>query len=848
MFNKELLKQYVAKYKENFDDIRYGKEHREIYKWEAVEHFKKHWSIDAPNFAEMLKEALAKTENLLTLGMFFAKGMILGFAEQDPEAVREMFKNLYDESIDLSKRVTDFTNASSKLKELSPEVKSHYQGTRAISVYLWLMYPEKYYIYQYGIYHANAKLLEADYSIKANGKPESMIEGFRFFDEVRVELCKDRQLIQLNLDNGVAGFRDEGLTTLTQDIAFFIKGQEDEWEPTLEEYDPQISVLEWKVLLDNKKVFDENALKVVSRMLALGGKATCKQLADKFGETYNFYNGGSRALAQRVQKEINCPMPPKRDDGTERYWPILYVGRNVKGDDGVFEWKLRDELKEALIEIGFPIETEIGDDSMPKHPKNLILYGPPGTGKTYNTVHYAVAIIENKTVDEIGKEDRKAVLDRYRRYREEGLVEFCTFHQSFGYEEFIEGIKPEMKNSNVAYDIVPGIFKSFCTQAELAAVGENEDFGIKGNPVIWKVSLMTTGDNSVREDCLLNNHVRIGYGDDLTEQEIMNTAQGILGRYVNEMQIGDIVVSCYTENEFDAIGVVIGECRVDNTYDSYKQVRDVKWLVKNIKEDIRAINDGKKMTLSTVYRLNRVALADILPIIKKYNKSESDTRNRVFIIDEINRGNISKIFGELITLIEDSKRIGAVEEMRTRLPYSGERFGVPDNVYLIGTMNTADRSIALIDTALRRRFKFVEMQPNAELLEGVVVDGIEVKKMFEMINNRIEAFYDREHTVGHSFFMALKKNPNIEVLADIFACDIIPLLKEYFYDDFEKIAMILGDDVFSSDKNKNFILRKKYDLGKYFKIDIELNDRYQFNTEALNNPEAYKKIYQGNGA
>ena len=277
-------------------------------------------------------------------------------------------------------------------------------------------------------------------------------------------------------------------------------------------------------------------------------------------------------------------------------------------------------------------------------------------------------------------------------------------------------------------------------------------------------------------------------------------------------------------------------------------IENYKTLVKNIKEDIRAINDGKKMTLSTVYRLNRVALADILPIIKKYNKSESDTRNRVFIIDEINRGNISKIFGELITLIEDSKRIGAVEEMRTRLPYSGERFGVPDNVYLIGTMNTADRSIALIDTALRRRFKFVEMQPNAELLEGVVVDGIEVKKMFEMINNRIEAFYDREHTVGHSFFMALKKNPNIEVLADIFACDIIPLLKEYFYDDFEKIAMILGDDVFSSDKNKNFILRKKYDLGKYFKIDIELNDRYQFNTEALNNPEAYKKIYQGNGA
>lgn len=740
MFNRDLLKQYVAKYKENFEDIRYGKDHREIYKWEAVEHFKKHWNIDAPNFAEMLKEALAKTENLLTVGMFYARGMILGFAEQDPETVRKMFKNLYDESIDLNKRVTDFTNASAKLKEQSPDAKSHYQGTRAISVYLWLRYPEKYYIYQYAICNANVKLLEADHNIKANGKPESMIEGFRFFNEVREELHKDAELIRLNLDNGVAGFKDEGLTTLTQDIGFFISEQ-------------------------NKE---------------------------------------------------------------------------------------SDELKEALTEIGLPIENpEVangGGQYMPRHPKNLILYGPPGTGKTYNTVNYAVAIIENKTVDEVGREDREAVLARYKRYKEEGLIEFCTFHQSFGYEEFIEGIKPEMKDGNVAYDIAPGIFKSFCTKAELGAIGENEYFGIQGNPVVWKVSLMTTGGNPVREDCLKNNHIRIGYGDDLTEQEVMTTTQGILRRYVNDMQVGDIVVSCYTENEIDAIGVVTGECHVDNTYDSYKQVRDVKWLVKNIKEDIRLINDGKKMTLSTIYRLYRVTLADILNIVNKYNKSESDTRNRVFIVDEINRGNISKIFGELITLIEDSKRIGAVEEMRTRLPYSGERFGVPDNVYLLGTMNTADRSIALIDTALRRRFKFVEMQPNAELLEGVVVDGIEVKKMFEMINNRIEALYDREHTVGHSFFMVLKENPNIEVLADIFACDIIPLLKEYFYDDFEKIAMILGDDVVSSDLSKNFISRKKYDLGKYFKVDIELNDCYQFNAEALKNPETYKKIYQGNGA
>ena len=860
MFNKNILKNYVAEYKENFMEIRYGKEHREIYKWEAVEHFHNNWNIEAVNFSEMIKESVSKTYNLLTAAMFFPLKMLVGFAQKEPDTVRAMFVNLYDESKNLQERISDFMSQADALHKRNPGGKSHYQGIRAISVYLWLKYPEKYYIYQYAIYDNVVQKLEADYKIKKDGKPETLLDGYKFFDEIREELSQDKELVRMNQENGVEGFKDEGLTTLTEDVAFFIRCQDEDdvnWYPSVEEYNPEITVEEWKNLYNDNEVFDLDSKGLMNEMMLMGGKATCSQLAETFlGDKSKFtiYNNKFINLGRSIQQKTGKDLfVPKNEDG-KNYWSILCVCKKVdkKSDKdivGQYIFKLRDGLQEALQEMGLPFENVVNNgvkeeqNIMVKYPKNLILYGPPGTGKTYNSVNYAVAIVENKTVDEIKKEDRKAILDRFKQYKENGLVEFCTFNQSFGYEEFIEGIKPEMKNSNVTYDITPGIFKSFCTSAEVAAVGKDVDFGIRSNPVIWKISLMGTGENPVRKDCLEKNHIRIGYGDNLTEVEVMNNMQGILGRYVNDVQIGDVVVSCYTENEFDAIGVVTGDCQVSNEYESYKQVRTVNWLVKNIKEDIRPINDGKKMTLSAVYRLNSVALSDVLTVVKKYNKTESDNRNRVFIIDEINRGNISKIFGELITLIEDSKRIGAGEEMRTRLPYSGEKFGVPNNVYLLGTMNTADRSIALIDTALRRRFKFVEMQPDVELVD-VEVAGVKIKDMLEMINRRIEVLYDREHTIGHSFFMGLNNKSTIADLAEVFDYNVIPLLKEYFYDDYERIAAVLGDNLIENNEATNFIIKQDNDYAKILNSDITVMTAYKFNRNALENPNAYKKIYE----
>ncbi len=239
----------------------------------------------------------------------------------------------------------------------------------------------------------------------------------------------------------------------------------------------------------------------------------------------------------------------------------------------------------------------------------------------------------------------------------------------------------------------------------------------------------------------------------------------VLNAFYNTMQIGDIVLSCYSSRTIDAIGVVVGEPEWRDEYPQYKRLRKVNWLAKGINEDIVELNGGKTMTLSTVYKLVLTA-SDVMDILRKVNPSlfiaSVKIPNRVFIIDEINRGNISKIFGELITLIEENKRVGAAEELRATLPYSGKSFGIPSNVYLIGTMNTADRSIALLDIALRRRFRFIEVLPDSDLIEEVSVEGIDIAATMDSINSRIAALYDRDHAIGHSFTCHSKMNRRLK--------------------------------------------------------------------------------------
>ena len=395
------------------------------------------------------------------------------------------------------------------------------------------------------------------------------------------------------------------------------------------------------------------------------------------------------------------------------------------------------------------------------------------------------------------------------------------------------------------------IFKKFCATAQPPVVDPNQNpYSFSENPTIWKVSLASTGDNPVRDYCMEHGCIRIGwdeYGESITDDMDYHVGgKTVLNAFLSRMQPGDIILSCYTAHSIDAIGVVTGEPEWHPEFEHYKRLRTVKWLVQRKNIGIAEFRLEKSLTLSTVYRLN-TTVATVIEVLNKNGFSGSaPTKGTkgpyVYIIDEINRGNILKIFGELITLIEPSKRLGQSEELQAKLPYSHEAFGIPDNVYLLGTMNTADRSIALLDTALRRRFSFVEMMPDSGVLDGIEVEGISVSGLLTTLNRRIEVLFDREHTLGHAFFTPLRQSPSIETLGEIFRDKVIPLLQEYFYDDYEKICLVLGDR--KRPEQQQFFEVETADLQNLFGVEpeFEINPTYRINPAAFFDAEVYRNL------
>ncbi|WP_051197429.1 McrB family protein [Butyrivibrio sp. MB2005] len=494
---------------------------------------------------------------------------------------------------------------------------------------------------------------------------------------------------------------------------------------------------------------------------------------------------------------------------------------------------------------------------------NTILYGPPGTGKTYNSMIYAVAIIEGKETKEVyaeASDNYEAVKARYEAYKEENQIAFTTFHQSYGYEEFIEGIRPVMDSDkdDISYTVEPGIFKVFCDKARSKI--DAPDIEINNDATSWYIKIYPDEKKTAQEIldfCIEEGTIRM----DFTEEEIKNSALGgkdeheFLRWYKYDIEPGDYVLASLGHGIIRAVGIFEeGDAFWDDKLDSHHFARKVKWLAYDMSADLKEYNNGIAFPRFVISRLKNCVPSNVQRMLidsGAYKELKNDKRY-VFIIDEINRGNISKIFGELITLIETTKRSGEKEAMEAILPYSKTPFSVPDNVYILGTMNTADRSIALMDTALRRRFDFVEKMPDPGLLRGITVsDGntsVNVEELLRVINQRIEYLFDREHTIGHAFFMKLRDNPSLKTLSDIFKNNVIPLLQEYFYEDYEKIQLVLGDNGKSSSEYA-FVKEEDYDLRKVFKgnptsIDtLDISGRkYKVQMSACDYIQSYKEI------
>ncbi|MFM5420871.1 AAA family ATPase [Aeromonas veronii] len=522
-------------------------------------------------------------------------------------------------------------------------------------------------------------------------------------------------------------------------------------------------------------------------------------------------------------------------------------------------------------------------------PLNQILYGPPGTGKTYHTINKALAILDPVWLAE-HETDRQALKTRFDELVKEGRIDFVTFHQSFSYEDFVEGIRAESDGDSgqLTYDVVDGVFKRMCdaVAAKVTRSDSHEAMTLEGRRV-WKMSLGNTqGDDAhIFDDCIEQGLIRLGYGSshDYSECRTRSDVQRVLERsvgkidnaydytvtsvmtLVNRMKIGDLVVVTDGNFKFRAIGEIIGDYRSDVHYegdDSYAQVRPVKWLCQFSPSLPCGELINGRFSQMTLYELKAPTLIPekLLALVNATasqagSQSElgaTPANKRVLIIDEINRGNVSRIFGELITLIEPSKRAGASEALTTTLPYSKRPFSVPDNLYLIGTMNTADRSLAGLDIALRRRFVFEEMPPRAELLDGVVIEEeghkVDVGRLLHTLNQRIEVLLDRDHCLGHAYFMPLKAaaKPTLVQLGYIFQHQILPLLQEYFFEDWQRIAWVLNDHR-KSKAEAMFLEAPKLEL-KTLLGDIAVGgqrQRWSINEKAFRRIEAYVLTIEG---
>lgn len=439
-----------------------------------------------------------------------------------------------------------------------------------------------------------------------------------------------------------------------------------------------------------------------------------------------------------------------------------------------------------------------------KKRKNIILQGAPGTGKTYRIPELVVRLCEPEF--DANNATRKELMSVYDRLKEEKRVMFTTFHQSMDYEDWLEGLRPVLENDQVTYKIEPGIFKRLCTEAE-RPLSAKKDVNISDEAIVWKVSLSGTGDNPVRRDCMKNGYIRIGwdgYGENITEETDWSIHNGegktILNAFINTMKVGDIVMSCYSSRTIDAIGIVTGEYEWHDNFEHYKRVRRVKWLIKDINEDIVKLNDDKTMTLGTVYRLNAITLDKVKSLLDKYEATKTLIDNNkpyVIVIDEFNRGNVSKIFGELITLLEPDKRKGMRNAESVLLPYSKKEFYIPSNVFLVATMNTADRSLDTIDYAIRRRFAFITVKPqeidddnfNSELFREVsslfisnydeyAESGFDDTIKLLPAETLSEEYRPEDVWIGHSYFIM----DGEYALQDRLLFEIIPLLQEYIRD------------------------------------------------------------------
>ncbi len=786
MFDRNHLKRALKEYKQDFVQKQWP---NEKYKWEAIKFFQDNWDVNHAEFSTMLVNSLSKTFNLLASMNNFPAGVIGEFSQKAPEEVRAMFISLFDESRDVIIRILEFKDqASIMLEKYGSGARQHYQYENAISTYLWLRYPDKYYIYKYGETSTIAKKLGSAYQFKKGAYTDNLRNFYSLNDELCEEIKKDEELIALfHSQLSEDCYQDPEYKTLTMDVGFYISryypnedpGSKD-WFP--KDYSPNFSVDDWIKLLNDPEVFTVNSLEIMKRMKDHGGQATCTQLAVKYGESKNFYNRGSSALARRIADKTNCPIL-EQENGSNRWWPILYIGRIAdKNDDGSYTWKLRDELSNALDNIDMSNVKLYADLSSPaEHIVPQSYWWLNANPKMWRFSDVSVGDVTSYTLYNENGNKRRI----FQNFIEAKAGDLIIGYEASPVRQIVAicKISAEQDGEQLYFEKVEGLSTPIDYQT------------LRNCPELEKMEYFTNPQGSLFK---LTKEEYDFIVDMIREENPIPPEHGI-SEYNKEKFLNEVYMS---ERNYDMLVSVLknkkniilqGAPGVGKTYAAkrlaYSMIEGIddsrvefiqfhqNYSYEDFMMGYKPVSDGFELKYGVFYRFCQKAV----------NYPE---KMFFFIIDEINRGNLSKIFGELLMLIERDYR-----GKKATLAYTGMSFAVPENVYIIGMMNTADRSLAMIDYALRRRFSFFEMEPGFES-EGFIKhqQGLD-NEIFDDLIRRIKELNQeikkdnslgKGFCIGHSYFCGQIVCTN-EWLRSIVEFDILPILREYWFDDNSKL-------------------------------------------------------------
>lgn len=787
MFDQFRLKDVLAQYKQSFVSTQWG---NEKYKWEAVKWFQDNWDVNASDFPEMLSRSLDKTFNLLASNNNFPKGMIVGFAKAAPEEVRAMFIALFDESQDVFERMNAFKMQSSILLEkYGNGAAQHYQYENAISTYLWLRYPDKYYIYKFGEVKTVSSELESDYRFKKGAYADNIRNFLRLYDEISAALKEDTELVNLFQSQLTdTCYPDPELKTLTIDVGFYIsrlysqenaeKAEAAAWFPS--DYTPGLTEEDWLALLGDDKVFTTGSLEIMKRMKDYGGQATCTQLAVKYGETKNFYLTGSTALAKRVIEKTGCPVLTDDKNENSKWWPVLYIGRYAtKDEQGSYIWKLRDELSAALDKTDLSgIELYVAAAPGEEDRGYWWLNANP---KIWSYSDIAVGEVQSYTLYNENGNKRRI----FQNFLDAKAGDMIIGYESNPVKQIVAigRVSAEQDGEKLFFEKVEGL-TSPIDYATLKECPELERMEYFQNPQgsLFKLTRgeydfildMIREENPVSTDAAIDAYTKSDFLDEvyMTEKRYENLVAVLRNKKNIILQGAPGVGKTFAARRL--AWSMMGE--QDDSRIEFVQFHQ-NYSYEDFMMGYKPVEDGFELKYGIFYRFCQKA-------------ANQPDKEFFFIIDEINRGNMSKIFGELLMLIEKDYR-----GTKATLAYNGLSFSVPKNLYIIGMMNTADRSLAMIDYALRRRFSFFEVEPGFDS-EGFIhyQNGLNNETLNELISKvkdlnheiALDKSLGKGFCIGHSYFCG-RDICTDEWMHSIVDYDILPMLSEYWFDDPNKL-------------------------------------------------------------